>query len=473
MTAVGLDGSTGRDGARRGIMLRLMPFLLAAAMLALVGLGGWMVGRGVLEAQVKAAQSETLDMLSGMRARLESTVNANLLLAEGIAAFVSANPGLSEEEFESVAHNLLVHRSQIRNITLARGTRMVYVYPEEGNQGIQGLDYRSLPEQWPAVQRAIRDRETVLAGPIDMVQGGRAVVGRTPIFLQKPGEREPTYWGMVAIPIDLDGLLKEAALDGPLPIDVAIRGRDGLGAQGAAFFGDDAVFNRDPVTLDVSLPRGEWQIAATPHGGWPGAAGVAWTVGGGTLFFGLVLAGLVYASVRTYLQTWDVTAWAGDGAHDPLTGLPTSPHFLLLCQQQMTARRRQGQPLAMLVVRPDGLDDVRREFGADAAERLLRAVAEAGRGVIRDGDGMGRLDDDTVAVLLSGVARDGAVMTAERLLRAVRQNWPVAGGGAAPASVCIGVAMAEHDDISVAPLISRALARLKQARAGGRGRIAA
>ena len=50
---------------------------------------------------------------------------------------------------------------------------------------------------------------------------------------------------------------------------VALRGRDGEGASGETFWGDAAVFDADPVVLDVPLPTGSWSIAATPIGGWP------------------------------------------------------------------------------------------------------------------------------------------------------------------------------------------------------------
>jgi PAS domain S-box-containing protein len=64
-------------------------------------------------------------------------------------------------------------------------------------------------------------------------------------------------------------LLKEAGLfDGSAGLQYALRGKDGLGAQGEVFFGDTALFELNPVVLDVHLPNGSWQLAAIPVGGW-------------------------------------------------------------------------------------------------------------------------------------------------------------------------------------------------------------
>ena len=102
--------------------------------------------------------------------------------------------------------------------------------------------------------------------------GEIAVIGRTPIFLSdghSPGQTE-RYWGIAATAIDLDALLETAGLDkAQSRLRIALRGRDGLGASGASFWGDESIYQADPVLMDVPLPSGSWQIAAMPIGGWP------------------------------------------------------------------------------------------------------------------------------------------------------------------------------------------------------------
>jgi signal transduction histidine kinase len=98
-----------------------------------------------------------------------------------------------------------------------------------------------------------------------------ALITRTPIFLTPVGKPPESgrYWGMVSIGIDWNILLKEAGLlDSSAKLKYAIRGKDGLGAAGEVFFGNAKVFQRSPVTLEVTLPNGSWQLAAIPKDGW-------------------------------------------------------------------------------------------------------------------------------------------------------------------------------------------------------------
>ena len=45
----------------------------------------------------------------------------------------------------------------------------------------------------------------------------------------------------------------------------------GLGAAGDVFFGPETVLGDRPLTADVKLPGGSWQILARPSGGWAAA----------------------------------------------------------------------------------------------------------------------------------------------------------------------------------------------------------
>jgi PAS domain-containing protein len=108
----------------------------------------------------------------------------------------------------------------------------------------------------------------VLAGPVDLVQGGRGLIVRYPVFIEdEAGSRRP--WGLVAAVIDADRFYAESGLlSTDLPIQVAISGRDANLADGSVFFGDADIVGREPVMAQVSLPTGGWQLAAIPREGW-------------------------------------------------------------------------------------------------------------------------------------------------------------------------------------------------------------
>jgi PAS domain S-box-containing protein len=247
------------------------PWLVAILSTAIVAGGLLIVERLEWQRHGHELRLDTLNRLSTMRARLEGELTGTLALARALVATVALHRDLTRGEFETIAREVMAQRRHIRNVTLARGTTITYVYPHEGNASAVGRDYRDLPDQWPAIQRMFETRQPVLAGPVRLLQGGNAVIGRTPIFDSlpdgPPGSGPP--WGLVAIPINFDTLLDAAGVsESRASLKVAIRGTDGLGAQGGVFHGEPSVFGDNPVILDITLPGGSWQIAATPSGGW-------------------------------------------------------------------------------------------------------------------------------------------------------------------------------------------------------------
>jgi two-component system, sensor histidine kinase and response regulator len=222
---------------------------------------------------IREARMRVLDQLSTARARLEGELNGTLLLTRGLAATIAVRRDISHEEFDGVARQLMGQKRHIRNVTLARGTVITDVYPPEGNSAALGLDYQKLRDQWPAVERMLATGAPVLAGPVKLVQGGIAIIGRTPIVtVDALGHPSGPVWGLIATPVILSSLLEVAGIGVPDPtLDIAIRGRDGLGAAGGVFHGDPTLFDRDSVRLEVTLPGGSWVLAAMPVGGW-GAA---------------------------------------------------------------------------------------------------------------------------------------------------------------------------------------------------------
>ncbi|WP_244645563.1 bifunctional diguanylate cyclase/phosphodiesterase [Salinarimonas ramus] len=212
-------------------------------------------------------------MLASLRAEIESTINGNIQLVRGLVAVIATDPTIDAARFDAIASALIGERSQLRNIAAAPDLVIRFMYPLAGNEAAVGLSYLTNPAQRDAALAAMRAREMVLAGPVDLVQGGRGFIGRLPVFVDDPsfegdvaGKRP---WGLVSAVIDVtrfyeaSGLLRE-----DLPLRVALTGIDSDPEDARVFFGDAAVLDEDPVVADVSLPAGGWRIAAVPRGGW-------------------------------------------------------------------------------------------------------------------------------------------------------------------------------------------------------------
>ena len=275
---------------------RVIALLVLITVLAIVGI----LDHSERERFRQTSRAGVLAQLSATRAKLEGALNARLFLTQGIAAQVSARPELGEAEFEELAPIILAGRTGIRAIQLAKNTVVSHIYPREGNFAAQGLRLLEMPEQRAAVERALETRQTVVAGPVELVQGGVAFVSRTPIYLTQPkgAWKRDSYWGLATILIDTETVLREAGLFDAAALQYSLRGKDGLGAHGAVFFGDPATFSADPVLLNVSLPNGGWELAAIPVGGWSSLSPRVWTlrISGGLL--AVVASALAFVGMR-------------------------------------------------------------------------------------------------------------------------------------------------------------------------------
>jgi diguanylate cyclase (GGDEF)-like protein/PAS domain S-box-containing protein len=214
------------------------------------------------------ARAEVAESLGRVRAVLESNINSNIQLVRGLVAVISSDPSIDQDKFERIASLLVQEDSQLRSIAAAPDLIIEMVYPLAENEAVIGLNYFEHPTQRDAALAAIESRAMVLAGPIDLIQGGRGFIGRFPVFTNT-GSRGQQVWGLVSAVIDVDQLYRDSGLlSDELPIQLVLMGRDANPLDTTVFFGDADLLNRDPVMAHVSLPTGGWRIAALPRDGW-------------------------------------------------------------------------------------------------------------------------------------------------------------------------------------------------------------
>jgi two-component system sensor histidine kinase ChiS len=288
--------------AQTRLKTRGLPYL--AAFLAIVSV---LLVVGVLDREEtqrfqQNTRSTVLNQLSTLRSRLEGELNQRLFLEKGLVAYISAlNSEITQTEFENFSQVLVSQQSGIRSIALYKNNTVSHMFPLKGNESAIGFSPMSIPEEKTAMLRAINSRQTVIAGPINLVPEGVAFISRTPVFLTPPGQpaQSGSYWGMVGIIVDRDALFRDAGLFDPkLGLRYALRGKDGLGATGSIFYGDAGVFQNNPVTLSVTLPNGSWQIAAVPTAGWPTRAPISQVLWLGGSLLAIFAGILAYILVR-------------------------------------------------------------------------------------------------------------------------------------------------------------------------------
>jgi diguanylate cyclase (GGDEF)-like protein len=249
----------------------LLPGLVALVVLIA---GGVYLDRQSSVLNQERARAQVQAEMSLVRAKLEGNISSNVQLVRGLVSVMSTDPHMNQVRFGALVSNLFEEQTQLRSVAAAPDLVVTMTYPLAGNERVIGLDYRRNDAQREAALRARDTGELVLAGPVLLVQGGRGFVGRFPVYTESPAGR--TFWGIIAAVVDADRLYADSGLtDDSLGILVSIRGRDGTGGHGAPFFGPDLSY-ANPLTAEVVLPSGTWEIAAIPKGGWATAAGDNW-----------------------------------------------------------------------------------------------------------------------------------------------------------------------------------------------------
>ena len=265
------------------------PYMPALIVFVMVVLCAWFADgqkRHIADENLRASVTEQLSLI---RARLEGKINGNVQLVQGLVAMMEMEPSIDQSGFAQLVERLLRNDTQIRHIAAAPDLVIRMIYPLKGNEKLIDFDYRlNLAQSGPALQ--VRDSgELMVTGPVNLIQGGRALIARYPVFVDTP-LHEHKFWGLVSAVIDLDRLLRDAGLLAQdLPIEIALASNDAAGQYGTPFFGDARTFQDMPVDMTVQLGRETWRIAAVPKGGWHPLPPDIWTFRLLTALVGIVV----------------------------------------------------------------------------------------------------------------------------------------------------------------------------------------
>nr|WP_201153109.1 EAL domain-containing protein [Rhodothalassium salexigens] len=156
--------------------------------------------------------------------------------------------------------------------------------------------------------------------------------------------------------------------------------------------------------------------------------------------------------------------------HDALTRLPNRALFGDRLAHALQLAERYENPVALLLVDVDRLQEINKLRGQDIGDGVLRQTAKRIKNTVRGSDTVACLGGDTFAVIQEGMDQPHAAdKLARRLL--TRMGVPlIVNGNEIAATVSIGIAVAPTDALVGSALLAHAESALQRSKDGGRNR---
>lgn len=199
---------------------------------------------------------------------LENYVSHALSATYVLSALVDAGRG-DIPDFDAVAARLLPLYPGASELVLAPDGVIRHIEPVRGNQKALGLDLFNQPTQKTEAALSRVSGRLTLAGPFELVQGGTALAGRLPVFLQDAGGQRK-FWGFTEVVMRLPQAIDPAQLseltDSGYRFQLWRRRPDSGALQVIESSGNTPLV--DPVEDSVHVPNGTWTLSVEPQRGW-------------------------------------------------------------------------------------------------------------------------------------------------------------------------------------------------------------
>lgn len=386
---------------------------------------------------------------------------------------------LGPSNFAHYAHNIIESLGGISNLQLAPNGIVSSIYPLEGNEKALGHNILRDDRRRSEALAAINQKQLTLAGPFALVQGGVAVIGRNPVFVEENGQ--DVFWGFVSAVIYLDDLINVTDL-----LNLETKGFSYQISHYDPDIGRDDVFfkSNEPLgnllaSTDIDVPNGVWHLSMSQK---ESSNLVVYFIGYGlTLLVALfVVLSLRYILlqpeklkeiIRNKTRKLEQLAF-----YDPLTQLANRRLFIerlsTCCIHSVDKNQMSSNTSALMYIDLDLFKRVNDSLGHDAGDVLLCTVAQRLNTLVGENGLVARLGGDEFAVLLSDDlgSKSEVEHFAEEILMSINEPMDLA-GKACVISASIGITLIPDDGNELESVLCHADIAMYKAKESGRNKV--
>ena len=184
---------------------------------------------------------------------LESTINYSSSMVK-VVSFI-AQKGLEEQEFENVAKEVVNKNKYIDAVQLVKNYEIIKTYPLLGNEKAIGYNLKGDKAHKEATDKALKNNKIFFEGPFELVQGGKGIVGREPIY------KNNKFWGFSAVIIRTSTFLEaihlsETGKSANFEYQIVQKGNE---LKGPKFFNNNTDFTKGIIHKSF-IPAGDWYL---------------------------------------------------------------------------------------------------------------------------------------------------------------------------------------------------------------------
>ncbi|MBX4924846.1 bifunctional diguanylate cyclase/phosphodiesterase [Rhizobium binae] len=456
------------------------PALFAAIIAAIVV---WVATNWRLERSLAEERSVVAGELATLSSRLQTNLNSNVKLLQGLAAGIAVDPAMGQNRFSKLAAQILRPESQLRSFAAAPDMVVQWVYPEKENEKAIGLDYRKNDKQRAAAMLARNTHNIVLTGPVELVQGGTAFVVRCPIYIDDGNSQ--IFWGLLSGIIDIPRLYGDSGLSST-DLEIAISTTPEPNSPKQVFLGSLETFAKKPVVASIDMTYGRWSLAALPRHGWGQNNGIGTFELYASLLALCVVAPIVWVGFLTKSRQKTIEKLRLHknklvrarqrlehlSLHDALTGLPNR-RFV----DQMISQPPRPDPhdrLILIHIDLDRFKEINDTKGHAGGDMVLQTTASRLADLTGPNDVAARIGgDEFVFASWSTTPEPKATELARQIVDALQQTIFIDGAGyVVGASVGVAWETESARDRDLGQLLLNADLALYEAKKAGRGRAA-
>lgn len=203
-------------------------------------------------------ERELQNQADAAKERMEAIVRQSVSTTQALGAIIQRY-GVPPD-LDTISAELLHTNTFIDAVQIAPGGIVTHTYPPQGHEPSIGYNILADTIKNTGAYTAIRTRSFYFAGPVELKQGGQAVIGRYPVFVQD------TFWGFTAVIIRLPSLLRTIGINQSAHkgfVYQLSRINSETGKEEFVLPG-----KRDlnaELSIPVSVPNGEWKLYVSPR----------------------------------------------------------------------------------------------------------------------------------------------------------------------------------------------------------------